>query len=198
MEDYIRARPDVFFTGAGRQPALQPRLLPGRRPLRLRHVHRLDAADRPRRQQLDRDARPHRRLRRRARTWAPTRAGRRHASPAWLKAGREARAGRGADRRAARSWWCRWSRPSASTCSRPSSSGSTPGRWQEQAGMELPPVMIYGDDVTPHPHRGRHRQPAAVPQRRGARAGDPRRRRLHRRSGSGATGAWSRTCATAA
>ena len=44
---------------------------------------------------------------------------------------------------------------------------------------QLPPVMIYGDDVTPHPDRGRHRQPAAVPQRRGARAGDPRRGRLH-------------------
>ena len=68
----------------------------------------------------------------------------------------------------------------------------------ESAGMALPPVMIYGDDVTPHPDRGRHRQPAAVPHRRGARAGDPRRRRLHRRSGSGATSAWSRTCATAA
>ena len=37
---------------AGRQPAQQPRVLPGGRPLRLRHVHRLDAADRPGRQQL--------------------------------------------------------------------------------------------------------------------------------------------------
>ena len=66
MEDYIRARPDVFFTGAGRQPAVQPRPVPGGRALCLRPVHRLDAADRPRRQQLDRDARAHRRLRRRA------------------------------------------------------------------------------------------------------------------------------------
>ena len=49
MEDYIRARSDVFFTGPRRLAALQPRVLPDRRPLRLRHVHRLDAADRPRR-----------------------------------------------------------------------------------------------------------------------------------------------------
>jgi malonate decarboxylase alpha subunit len=35
--------------------------------------------------------------------------------------------------------------------------------WQlaEQAKMPLPPIMIYGDDVT-HPHRGGHRQPAAA------------------------------------
>ena len=46
------------------------------------------------------------------------------------------------------SWSCRWSRPSASTCSRPSSNGSTPGSWPRSAGMELPPVMIYGDDVS--------------------------------------------------
>ena len=75
--------------------------------------------------------------------------GRRHASPAWLKAGREARRPSGATaRRAGGSWWCRWSRPSASTCSRPSSSGSMPGSWPRSAGMALPPVMIYGDDVT--------------------------------------------------
>ena len=60
----------------GRQPAVQPRAVPGGRALRLRHVHRLDAADRPRRQQLDGDARAHRRLRRR-----PEHGGRRAGPP---------------------------------------------------------------------------------------------------------------------
>ena len=76
-----------------RLDALQPRHVPGRRPLRLRHVHRLDPADRPRRQLLDRHPGPHRRLRRRAQH------GRRRArpppcQPAWLKAGPRSREGR--------------------------------------------------------------------------------------------------------
>ncbi len=50
----------------------------------------------------------------------------------------------------------------------------------------------------PHPHRGRHRQPAAVPQRRGARAGDSRRRRLHAGGPGARPRAQSRTCASAA
>ncbi len=66
MEDYIRARSRRFLHRRRRLAAQQPRVLPGGRALRLRPVHRLDAADRPRRQQLDGDARPHRRLRRRA------------------------------------------------------------------------------------------------------------------------------------
>jgi malonate decarboxylase alpha subunit len=41
MEDYIRARP-MFSSSARRHHAQQPRLVPGRRPLCLRHVHRLD------------------------------------------------------------------------------------------------------------------------------------------------------------
>ena len=83
------------------------------------------------------------------RTWAPTRAGAATRAPAWLKAGARGAPGRrDAACRAARSWSCRWSRPSASTCSRPSSRRSTPGQLAEQAGMALPPVMIYGDDVT--------------------------------------------------
>ena len=65
MEDYIRARP-TSSSPAGRQPALQPRAVPGRRTLRLRHVHRLDAPDRPGRQQFDGDAGTYRRLRRRS------------------------------------------------------------------------------------------------------------------------------------
>ena len=148
MEDYIRARPDVFFTGPGRQPALQPRLLPGGRALRLRPVHRLDAADRPRRQQLDRDARRASPASAARPTWAPTRAGRRHASPR-LAQGRP----RGARR------------PTGADAARAEAGGAdgrdlprahAPGlrrearclELAESAGMELPPVMIYGDDVT--------------------------------------------------
>ena len=77
--------------------------------------------------------------------------GRRHASPAWLKAGaRGAQRSRRrrAARRAVRSSSCRWSRPSASTCSRPSSRRLDAWALAEQAGMPLPPIMIYGDDVT--------------------------------------------------
>ncbi len=83
-------------------------------------------------------------------TWAPTRAAGATRAPAWLKAGPRGAAGRdgAAACRAARSSWCRWSRPSASTCSRPSSRSSTPGSWPSRRGMRLPPVMIYGDDVT--------------------------------------------------
>ncbi len=130
MENYVRARPDVFFTGARRQHAQQPRVLPGGRALRLRSVHRLHAADRPGGQQLHRNAGPHCRFRRRAEH------GRRRARPPArqraVAQGRAASAARGFParprRRAGRSWWCRWSRPSASTCSPPSSSDWTRGR----------------------------------------------------------------------
>ena len=66
MDDYLAARPDVFFTGAGRFAAVQPGVLPDRGPLRLRPVHRLDPADRPGRQQLHLHRRTRGRLRRRA------------------------------------------------------------------------------------------------------------------------------------
>ena len=76
-----------------RQPAQQPRVLPGRRPLRLRHVHRLDL-------QIDLDGNSSTATLGRiagfggAPNMGADARGRRHASPAWLKAGREARAGR--------------------------------------------------------------------------------------------------------
>ena len=82
-----------FLHRRRRLDALQSRHVPGGGPLRLRHVHRLDPADRSRGQfsstatlgriagfggapNMGSDAR-----------------GRRHSSPAWLKAGREARRG---------------------------------------------------------------------------------------------------------
>ncbi len=130
MEDYVARALRRVLHRARRQHAQQPRVLPGGRPLRLRPVHRLDAADGPGRQQLHGHAGPHRRLRRGAQH------GRRRARPAprqprLAQGGRPGAPGPAAvppARRAARSSWCRWSRPSASTCSRPSSSGSTPGR----------------------------------------------------------------------
>ena len=71
-----------------RQHALEPRDVPDRGPVRVRHVHRLHAADRSRGQQLDRHARPHRGFGGAPNMGCDAR-GRRHASPAWLKAGRE-------------------------------------------------------------------------------------------------------------
>ena len=119
-------------------------------PLRLRHVHRLDAADRPR----TATARPRRSGRIAGFGGAPNMGadarGRRHAS-AGLAEGRRAKRAAAAAQprcRAARSWSCRWSRPSASTCSRRSSRRLDAWALAEQAGMALPPIMIYGDDVT--------------------------------------------------
>jgi malonate decarboxylase alpha subunit len=149
MEDYIRARPDVFFTGvdgslrsnrafcqaAGHYACdlfigstLQIDLDGNSSTATLGRIAGFGGAP-----NMGADAR-----------------GRRHGSAAWLKAGREARTGR-------------------------SGAAATPrgqklvvqivetfrehmepvfverlDAWtlQEQAGMELPPVMIYGDDVT--------------------------------------------------
>jgi malonate decarboxylase alpha subunit len=50
---------------------------------------------------------------------------------------------------AAASWSCRWSRPSANTWRRFSSKNSMPGNCKKVDGhAELPPIMIYGDDVS--------------------------------------------------
>ncbi len=147
MEDYIAARPDVFFTGPDGSMRSNRAFSPGGRPLCLRHVHRLDAADRSGRQQLDRDAGPHRRIRRRAQHGR----GCRGAAPCQpgLAEGRRAEAQPTSPAcRAAASWWCRWSRPSASTCTRPSCETLDAWKLAESANMPIPPVMIYGDDVT--------------------------------------------------
>ena len=60
---HCRASRRVFHR-AGWHDALEPRVLAGGRTLCLRHVHRVDLADRYGRQQLDRDAGSHLRLRR--------------------------------------------------------------------------------------------------------------------------------------
>ena len=128
MEDYIRARSDVFFTGADGSlrsnrafcqaaghyacdlfigSTLQIDLHGNSSTATLGRIAGFGGAP-----NMGADAR-----------------GRRHASPAWLKAGRRrARAAAGVPpRRAGRSSSCRWSRPSASTCNPRSSSTSTPG-----------------------------------------------------------------------
>ena len=102
--------------------------------------------------------------------------GRRHASPAWLKAGSEARA---------RQW--RTALDAARAEARRADGGDVPrahaaGVRRETrcvgAGGERGHGAPAGDDLwrrrVPHRHRGRHRQPAALPERQGARAGDSR------------------------
>jgi malonate decarboxylase alpha subunit len=140
MEDYIRARPDVFFTGpdgslrshrafcqaAGHYACdlfigstLQMDLAGNSSTATAGRIAGFGGAP-----NMGADAR-----------------GRRHASPAWLKAGEQARQGLPAPaaRRAARSWWCRWWRPSASTCSPPSSSTWTPGAWPSRPAWTCRP-----------------------------------------------------------
>ena len=90
MDDYIRGAIRRLFHRPRRLAALQPRLLPDRRPLCLRHVHRLDAADRSRRA-IPRPSPPRASPASAARrTWARIARGRRHPSEPWLKAGAEA------------------------------------------------------------------------------------------------------------
>ena len=74
MEDYIRARSDVFFTGPDGSLRSNRAFCQAAGhyacDMFIGSTLQIDLA----RQQLDRDARPHRRLRRRARTWARMRA----------------------------------------------------------------------------------------------------------------------------
>src|SRR2546423_1819701 len=134
----------------------------------MRHVHRLDPPDRSRRQPLNGDARPHCRFPRRAQPSAPPpptasahhamafggapnmgsdARGRRHATATWLAAGREARNGhRGPSR----------GRKLVVQMVETFREHMEPAfverldAWElaESANMALPPIMIYGDDVT--------------------------------------------------
>ena len=69
-----RARSDVFFTGADGCLRSNRALCQAAGHYAVRPVHRLDAADRPRRQQLDRDARAASPASAARPTWAPMRA----------------------------------------------------------------------------------------------------------------------------
>jgi malonate decarboxylase alpha subunit len=76
--------------------------------------------------------------------------GRRHASPAWLKAGAQARAGRGGVAAMPRGQKLVVQMVETFREHMQPAFVEKLDAWQlaEQAGMEIPPVMIYGDDVT--------------------------------------------------
>jgi malonate decarboxylase alpha subunit len=146
MEDYIRARPDVFFTGpdgamrsnralcqaAGHYACdifigstLQIDLQGNSSTATLGRISGFGGAP-----NMGADAR-----------------GRRHASPAWLKAGQQARAGKNTIPRGQKlvvqivETFREHMQPAFV---------ERLDAWQlgQQAGMEIPPVMIYGDDVS--------------------------------------------------
>src|SRR5947208_7373312 len=76
--------------------------------------------------------------------------GRRHASPAWLKAGREARAGRSGAAGTPRGQKLVVQMVETFREHMQPAFVERLDAWElaESAGMELPPVMIYGDDVS--------------------------------------------------
>ncbi|WP_077037921.1 malonate decarboxylase subunit alpha [Pelomonas sp. KK5] len=76
--------------------------------------------------------------------------GRRHASPAWLKAGEQARAGRGGAAGTPRGQKLVVQMVETFREHMQPAFVDRLDAWtlQEQAGMDLPPIMIYGEDVT--------------------------------------------------
>ncbi|RZM04613.1 MAG: malonate decarboxylase subunit alpha [Variovorax sp.] len=149
MEDYIRARSDVFFTGpdgslrsnrafcqaAGHYACdmfigstLQIDLDGNSSTATLGRIAGFGGAP-----NMGADAR-----------------GRRHSSPAWLKAGREARAGRTGAAGTPRGQKLVVQMVETFREHMQPAFVDRLDAWtlQEQAGMDLPPIMIYGDDVT--------------------------------------------------
>jgi malonate decarboxylase alpha subunit len=146
MEDYIRARPDVFFTGPDGSLRSNRALCQAAGhyacDLFIGSTLQIDLAGNSSTATLGRIA---------GFGGAPNMGadarGRRHASPAWLKAGREARAGRDVIPRGQKlvvqmvETFREHMQPAFV---------ERLDAWElaESAGMELPPVMIYGDDVS--------------------------------------------------
>lgn len=149
MEDYIRARSDVFFTGADGSlrsnrafcqaaghyacdlfigSTLQIDLDGNSSTATLGRITGFGGAP-----NMGADAR-----------------GRRHASPAWLKAGREAREGRGGAAGTPRGQKLVVQMVETFREHMQPAFVERLDAWtlQQQAGMELPPIMIYGEDVT--------------------------------------------------
>ncbi len=149
MEDYIRARSDVFFTGpdgslrsnrafcqaAGHYACdlfigstLQMDLDGNSSTATLGRIAGFGGAP-----NMGADAR-----------------GRRHASPAWMRAGREARAGRGGAAGTPRGQKLVVQMVETFREHMQPAFVEKLDAWQlaEQSGMELPPIMIYGEDVT--------------------------------------------------
>jgi malonate decarboxylase alpha subunit len=164
MEDYIRARSDVFFTGADGSLRSNRAFCQAAGhyacDLFIGSTLQIDLAGNSSTATLDRIA---------GFGGAPNMGadarGRRHASPAWLKAGQQARAGLPAPNTADHAA-DHTARHTARTTPRGQklvvqmvetfrehmqpAFVETLDAWQlaEQAGMPLPPIMIYGDDVT--------------------------------------------------
>lgn len=146
MEAYIRARPDVFFTGADGSMRSNRAMCQAAGhyacDLFIGSTLQIDLAGNSSTATLGRIA---------GFGGAPNMGadarGRRHASPAWLKAGREAREGGGGMPRG---------RKLVVQMVETFREHMQPAfverldAWElaESAGMELPPVMIYGEDVT--------------------------------------------------
>lgn len=146
MEAYIRARPDVFFTGADGSMRSNRAMCQAAGhyacDLFIGSTLQIDLAGNSSTATLGRIA---------GFGGAPNMGadarGRRHASPAWLKAGREAREGGGRMPRGQKlvvqmvETFREHMQPAFV---------DRLDAWElaESAGMELPPVMIYGDDVT--------------------------------------------------
>lgn len=149
MEDYIRARSDVFFTGADGSlrsnrafcqaaghyacdlfigSTLQIDLQGNSSTATLGRIAGFGGAP-----NMGADAR-----------------GRRHASPAWLKAGAEARAGRQGAAGTPRGQKLVVQMVETFREHMQPAFVETLDAWtlQQQAGMDLPPIMIYGEDVT--------------------------------------------------
>jgi len=149
MEDYVRARPDVFFTGpdgslrsnrafcqaAGHYACdlfigstLQMDMMGNSSTATLGRIAGFGGAP-----NMGADAR-----------------GRRHASEAWLKAGREARDGLPGVRGTPRGQKLVVQMVETFREHMQPAFVETLDAWKlaEQAGMPLPPIMIYGDDVT--------------------------------------------------
>jgi len=149
MEDYVRARPDVFFTGpdgslrsnrafcqaAGHYACdlfigstLQMDMMGNSSTATLGRISGFGGAP-----NMGADAR-----------------GRRHASAAWLKAGREARDGLGGSRGTPRGQKLVVQVVETFREHMQPAFVETLDAWKlaEQAAMPLPPIMIYGDDVT--------------------------------------------------
>lgn len=146
MEAYIKARPDVFFTGADGSMRSNRAMCQAAGhyacDLFIGSTLQIDLAGNSSTATLGRIA---------GFGGAPNMGadarGRRHASPAWLKAGREAREGSGQMPRGQKlvvqmvETFREHMQPAFV---------DRLDAWElaESAGMELPPVMIYGDDVT--------------------------------------------------
>ncbi len=149
MEDYIRARSDVFFTGADGS-------LRSNRAFSQAAGHYACDLFIGSTLQIDLDGNSSTATRGRiagfggAPNMGADARGRRHASPAWLKAGEQARAGRSGAAGTPRGQKLVVQMVETFREHMQPAFVERLDAWtlQEQAGMALPPIMVYGEDVT--------------------------------------------------